>query len=211
MVFTVHCESVGWLTAICASPTTAVLPLRNVSSFHRYSRQALSIKARGMKGLRRVIIDMAAARPLSPADRDAFLRHVATVLATQPTLGDGIVARVCREVQRRFGTRRSPIPTSMTDRRAKSCAGPGPTIAHLLPTQRCLHPRDRQRRAHHRAAASTPTTTVTAITITPSTRLRLHFRYHVPNDPQRQREDDNASPVPATECILTHWKLLPFS
>src|SRR5262249_17337948 len=32
-------------------------------------------------------------------------------------------------------------------RRAKSCAGPGPTIAHLLPTQRCLYPRDRQRRA----------------------------------------------------------------
>src|SRR5262249_17337949 len=62
MAFTAHCESVGWLIAICASPTTAVLPLRNVSSFHRYSRQALSIKARGMKGLRRVIIDMAAAQ-----------------------------------------------------------------------------------------------------------------------------------------------------
>ena len=51
-----------------------------------------------MKALRRVIIDMAAARPLNPADRDDFLRHVATVLASQPTLGDGIVARVCREV-----------------------------------------------------------------------------------------------------------------
>jgi hypothetical protein len=98
MVFTVHCESVGWLIAICASPTTAVLHLRNVSSFHRYSRQALPIEARGMKALRRVIIDMAAARPLNPADRDDFLRHVATVLASQPTLGDGIVARVCREV-----------------------------------------------------------------------------------------------------------------
>src|SRR5262249_3496681 len=139
MAFTAHCESVGWLIAICASPTTAVLPLRNVSSFHRHSRQALPIKARGMKGLRRVIINMAAGRPLSPADRDAFLRHVATVLATQPTLGDGIVARVCREVQRRFGTRRALIRTSMTDRRARSCAGPGPTIAHLLPTQRFIH------------------------------------------------------------------------
>ena len=62
MVFTVHCESVGWLIAICASPTTAVLHLRNVSFFHRYSRQALPIKARGMKALPRVIIDMAAAR-----------------------------------------------------------------------------------------------------------------------------------------------------
>jgi hypothetical protein len=71
MVFTVHCESVGWLIAICASPTTAVLHLRNVSSFHRYSRQALPIKARGMKALRRLIIDMAATRPLSPADRSA--------------------------------------------------------------------------------------------------------------------------------------------
>jgi len=45
MVFTVHCESVGWLIAICASPTTAVLHLRNVSSFHHYSRQALPIEA----------------------------------------------------------------------------------------------------------------------------------------------------------------------
>src|SRR5262245_27465248 len=153
MVFTVHCESVGWLIAICASPTTAVLHLRNVSFFHRYSRQALPIKARGMKALPRVIIDMAAARPLSPADRDAFLRRVATVLATQPTLGDESPLVSAARCSAAIRTRCSPIPTSMTDRRARSCAGPGPTIAHLLPTlQRCLHPRDRQRRAHHRAA-----------------------------------------------------------
>src|SRR5262249_4843789 len=32
-----------------------------------------------------------------------------------------------------------------------------------------------------------------------------------PRDPQSQGQHDNASPVPATERILTHWKLLPFS
>jgi hypothetical protein len=41
---------------------------------------------------------MSAARPLSPADRQSFLEHVASVLAGQPVLGDGVVARVCREV-----------------------------------------------------------------------------------------------------------------
>ena len=32
--------------------------------------------------------------------------------------------------------------------------------------------------------------------------LKLHSHFHVPNDPQCQRGDDHASPVPATECIL---------
>jgi hypothetical protein len=41
---------------------------------------------------------MAACRPLSPGDRDAFLQHVAAALAALPMLGDGVVARVCREV-----------------------------------------------------------------------------------------------------------------
>jgi hypothetical protein len=43
---------------------------------------------------------MAACRPLSPSDRDAFLQHVASALAGQPVLGDGVVARVCREIFR---------------------------------------------------------------------------------------------------------------
>jgi hypothetical protein len=41
---------------------------------------------------------MAAAKPLSTADRDAFLQHVAAALASQPVLGDGVVSRICREV-----------------------------------------------------------------------------------------------------------------
>jgi len=41
---------------------------------------------------------MAACRPLSPADRDAFLQHVAAALAVLPMLGDGVVARTVREV-----------------------------------------------------------------------------------------------------------------
>jgi len=45
---------------------------------------------------------MAAARPLQPRDRDAFVREVAAVLAVQPQLGDGIVGRICREIQRRY-------------------------------------------------------------------------------------------------------------
>ena len=43
---------------------------------------------------------MAACRPLSTADRESFLHHVAAVLATQPELGDGVVARVCKQVFR---------------------------------------------------------------------------------------------------------------
>jgi hypothetical protein len=41
---------------------------------------------------------MAACRPLNTADRDAFLQHVAVALASQPVLGDGVVARICREI-----------------------------------------------------------------------------------------------------------------
>jgi hypothetical protein len=45
---------------------------------------------------------MAAARPLSPGDREAFLCQVAAVLELQPMLGPGIVSRVCRELQARY-------------------------------------------------------------------------------------------------------------
>jgi hypothetical protein len=45
---------------------------------------------------------MAAARPLQPRDRDSFCREVTAVLQTQPVLGDGVVARVCREVVKRY-------------------------------------------------------------------------------------------------------------
>ena len=43
-------------------------------------------------------IIMDAAGPLSPADRQSFLEHVASVLTAQPMLGDGVVSRVCREI-----------------------------------------------------------------------------------------------------------------
>ena len=49
---------------------------QNRCVYNRQPSALLPIKARGMKALPRVIIDMAAARPLSRADRDAFLRHV---------------------------------------------------------------------------------------------------------------------------------------
>jgi len=43
------------------------------------------------------------AAPLGPADRSDFLRGVAEALAGRE-LGDGVVQRVCREVQRRYFT-----------------------------------------------------------------------------------------------------------
>jgi len=60
---------------------------------------------------------MAAARPLLPVDRDAFLRHVAAVLATQPAIGDGVVSRVCREIQARYW--RAPAIDGRGQARAK--------------------------------------------------------------------------------------------
>jgi hypothetical protein len=45
---------------------------------------------------------MTFARPLSSADRDAFVRAVAAVLESQPEVGPGIVGRVCRELQGKF-------------------------------------------------------------------------------------------------------------
>jgi hypothetical protein len=45
-------------------------------------------------------IVFAAAHPLEVADRDPFLRAVAERLATIPERGDGVVHRVCAEVQR---------------------------------------------------------------------------------------------------------------
>ena len=44
----------------------------------------------------------AAARPLDVDLRDAFLRAVANALAGQQTIGPGLVARTCRELQRQF-------------------------------------------------------------------------------------------------------------
>jgi hypothetical protein len=44
---------------------------------------------------------MNAARPLSLADRQSFLEHVAAALRSQ-TLGDGVVHRVVKELQREF-------------------------------------------------------------------------------------------------------------
>jgi hypothetical protein len=46
-----------------------------------------------------IVLD--AARPLHPAGRDAFLQELAAELASLPMLGDGAVARVAREIQRR--------------------------------------------------------------------------------------------------------------
>ena len=45
---------------------------------------------------------MRAAAPLPPADRGLFLEEVARELQSQPTIGDGVVGRVCAEVQRAY-------------------------------------------------------------------------------------------------------------
>jgi hypothetical protein len=45
---------------------------------------------------------MAAARPLAPCDRDAFLQHIAQVLTTMPMRGPGSVHRAIAELQRRY-------------------------------------------------------------------------------------------------------------
>ena len=43
-----------------------------------------------------------ACEPLLPADRDAFLRALAHRLSGEPELGDGVVGRAIRELQRTF-------------------------------------------------------------------------------------------------------------
>lgn len=43
-----------------------------------------------------------AARPLPPADHDAFLEEVSSALAELGDLGDGIVHRIVRDVQRKY-------------------------------------------------------------------------------------------------------------
>jgi len=48
--------------------------------------------------------------PLHPRDRSAFAAAVAQVLRGQGVLGDGIVARVCRELQRKFMTSPPEVP-----------------------------------------------------------------------------------------------------
>ena len=48
------------------------------------------------------ITTVMSAAVLNVADRDAFLRSVAAALAAWPAIGDGAVARVCREIQSRY-------------------------------------------------------------------------------------------------------------
>jgi hypothetical protein len=43
-----------------------------------------------------------AAMPLVPADRPAFLKEVTQALSSLPMLGDGVVARTCAVIQRRY-------------------------------------------------------------------------------------------------------------
>jgi hypothetical protein len=44
---------------------------------------------------------MAAAQPLEPSARNAFLQDVSSALANHTVLGPGIVHRICSEIQRR--------------------------------------------------------------------------------------------------------------
>ena len=45
---------------------------------------------------------MHACEPLLPVDRDPFLRALAHRLSSEPEIGDGTIARACRELQRTF-------------------------------------------------------------------------------------------------------------
>jgi hypothetical protein len=47
-------------------------------------------------------IVMAACAPLEPADRSAFLLLLASRLRDIEMLGDGLIARICRELQAQF-------------------------------------------------------------------------------------------------------------
>ena len=63
---------------------------------------------------------MNAAEPLLPADRSRFLQAVATALDGQE-IGDGVVARTCREIQSRYfhpPARRRPRPATCRCRTA---------------------------------------------------------------------------------------------
>jgi hypothetical protein len=57
---------------------------------------------------------MAAAQPLAPHLRDAFLQDVAAALAGCTEIGPGTVNRVCREAQRKYYD--PPIQASMTSK-----------------------------------------------------------------------------------------------
>jgi hypothetical protein len=56
-------------------------------------------------------IVVAAAEPIDPEHRVAFLEAVASALASHTVLGEGLVHRICREHQRHFNhLPRSPQP-----------------------------------------------------------------------------------------------------
>jgi hypothetical protein len=63
----------------------------------------------------------AACQPLSPQDRDPFLRALAALLREEREIGDGVVARAIRALQREFF--RPPTGT----------AGPQPHRRHVGP------------------------------------------------------------------------------
>jgi hypothetical protein len=54
--------------------------------------------------------------PLRPPDRDVYLREVAAALDGRKEIGDGFVARVCAEVQRRLW--HPPLNEQLPRRRA---------------------------------------------------------------------------------------------
>lgn len=49
-----------------------------------------------------VEILFSAARPLPPSDHAAFLEDVTNALASCPELGDGVIYRTVRELQRKY-------------------------------------------------------------------------------------------------------------
>ena len=60
---------------------------------------------------------MQLANPLAVEDRGLFLRDIAARLQDEPAIGDGVVIRIAREVQRRYLKPVEPVET----RRRASC------------------------------------------------------------------------------------------
>jgi len=73
---------------------------------------------------------MRAASVLNTFDRDDFLRAVAHELAGREPLGDGIVGRVCAELQKRFWRPPERSTDASTQMRRQRIAPEGRGLAH---------------------------------------------------------------------------------
>jgi len=65
-----------------------------------------------------------AAAPVHPQQRDAFLKALAEELAQHPTVGPGLVHRLCADLQKRYGvTAHSETSQTAERHRARQAGG----------------------------------------------------------------------------------------